>query len=160
MAETQGGGGLGAALAKIPSGVSVATATHEGRSAGLLASWIQQISFEPPMVCLAVRRGRPIEPVIDGSGKFVLNVVGEGGTAVFKRFSRGVAPGQPAFEGTEVEQSDAGPVLAECIAHLACRVVGKHPAGDHHLYVAEVTGGDATPFVKPHVHLRDNGFSY
>ncbi len=41
---------LAAAVAKIPSGLAVLTATHKGRSTGMLASWVQQASFEPLML--------------------------------------------------------------------------------------------------------------
>jgi flavin reductase (DIM6/NTAB) family NADH-FMN oxidoreductase RutF len=151
---------IGAALAKIPSGTSIATATHEGKSTGLLASWIQQVSFEPPMVCMAVKKGRPIEGLLDARRRFVLNVVGEGGQSVFKHFSKGFAPTENAFEGLNVEQGDAGTILTDCIAHLECTVVGKHETGDHYLYVAEVTDGAAQASARPHVHVREIGFSY
>ena len=148
------------ALAKIPSGVSIATATKEGKSTALLASWIQQVSFEPPMICMAVKKGRPIEPLLDATKKFVVNVVGEGGAGIFKRFSKGFAPSEKAFEGLNVTQCSAGPILTDCIAHLECTVTAKYEAGDHNLFVAEVIGGAARAGAKPHIHVRQTGFSY
>ncbi len=157
---TQSNEGIGIALAKIPSGVSIATATNGGQSTGLLASWIQQVSFTPPMVCLAVKTGRPIEALIDGAGRFVINVIGEGDATVMKHFSKGFALQENAFEGLEIENREAGPVLKDCIAHLACKVVAKHEAGDHQLYLGEATAGTGDPAGKPWTRVRESGFSY
>ncbi len=160
MADNPASESVDIALGRLPSGVSVATATHQGGSTGMLASWVQQVAFKPPMVCLAIKKGRPIEPIIDGSGKFVLNMIGEDSSAMFRRFSRSVAPGENAFAGLEVQQREAGVVLKECIGHLACTVTAKHDAGDHNVYLAEVTAGCADPQAKPYVHLRNTGRSY
>ncbi len=112
------------------------------------------------MICLAVKKGRPIEPIIDRSGKFVLNIVGEDNSAMFRKFARSAAPGQDAFAGLEVQRREAGVVLEDCIGHLACKVTAKQEAGDHNLYLAEVTAGQAERQTKPYVHLRNTGFSY
>ncbi len=160
MANNPAPESVGIALGRIPSGASIATATHQGDSTAMLASWVQQVSFEPPMICLAVKKGRAIESIIDGSGKFVLNIVGEDNSAMFRKFSRSVAPGQDAFAGLEVQRREAGVVLEDCIAHLACKVTAKQEAGDHNLYLAEVTAGQAEGQAKPYMHLRNTGFSY
>ncbi|MCP4248132.1 MAG: flavin reductase family protein [bacterium] len=160
MSDGQSPEAIGIALAKIPSGAAIATASHDGKSAGMLASWIQQIAFEPPMVCLAVKHGRPIEAVIDAAGTFVLNFVGQGGQKIFGQFARSAAPSENAFEGLDVEYRPAGPVLGDCIGHLACEVTSKHAAGDHHLYLAKVTAAQADADAEPYVHHRTSGLSY
>ncbi|MFQ5490935.1 MAG: flavin reductase family protein [Phycisphaerae bacterium] len=151
---------LGVALGRVPSGVSIATASFEGRSAGMMASWIQQAAFEPPMITLAVKQGRPIEPLIDGAGRFVLNLVGQDAGSLFKTFSKGVPPGENAFDATPHTLCPSGPVLSEAIGHLECKVFAKHRAGDHDLYLAEVTDGQADGQAQPFVHVRKSGFSY
>lgn len=151
---------LGLALGRIPSGVSIATATHQGQSAGMMASWIQQAAFEPPMVSVAIKQGRAIESLIDGSGRFVLNLVGQEAGSLFKTFSKGVAPGENAFEGTPHTLCESGPVLAEAIGHLECKVAAKHQAGDHFIYLAEVIAGRADADAQPFVHIRKSGYSY
>ena len=51
---------VGKALGRIPSGVFVLTAVHENRRDAMLASWVQQVGFDPPAVSIAVAKGRPI----------------------------------------------------------------------------------------------------
>src|SRR5690554_1181470 len=60
------------ALGQIPSGCFVMTAAHGGKATGILASWVQQASFDPPMVTVAVKHGRPIQELLESSGHFVL----------------------------------------------------------------------------------------
>ena len=74
------------AVAKIPSGVAVLTAADAGTSTGMLASWMQQAAFEPLMVTVCVKAGRPIETLVAASRSFVLNVLGENPTDMFKHF--------------------------------------------------------------------------
>ena len=160
MSDGQSTEAIGIALAKIPSGAAIATASHDGKSAGMLASWIQQVAFEPPMICLAVKRGRPIEAVIDAAGTFVLNLVGQGGQKIFGHFGRTAEPSENAFEGLDVAYRPAGPVLSDCMGHLACEVTAKQAAGDHQLYLANITAAQADADAKPYIHRRATGLSY
>jgi flavin reductase (DIM6/NTAB) family NADH-FMN oxidoreductase RutF len=147
-------------LGQIPSGCFVLTARHADQSTGILASWVQQAAFEPPAVTVAVKAGRPIQPLIEASGQFVLNLIPEDRGPMFRHFGKGFAPGEPAFEGLPTRQESAGVVIESCIAHLGCRVVTTADIGDHRIYVAEVIGGALHADAKPYVHLRTNGFGY
>src|SRR5687768_64119 len=91
--------GVGRALGQIPSGGSILTARDGERVTGMLASWVQQASFESPAITVAVRHGRPVQELIEASGHFVLNLIGEDRGPMFKHFSRGFGPDEPAFQG-------------------------------------------------------------
>ncbi len=148
------------AVARIPSGVAILTARYESDSTGMLASWIQQASFSPLMVSVCVKRGRPIESLIDRANSFVLNVLGEDPKEMFKHFGRGFAPGQPAFTGVESRVTDYGVRLDAAIASMECRLVSKTEAGDHTLLLGEVVDGDGDATVRPFVHLRKTATGY
>lgn len=149
-----------AAIGRIPSGCFILTAEHAGRSTGVLASWVQQTSFDPPLVTAALRPGRPIVELIEGSRGFVINVIGDPPTAMFKQFGKGFTLEQDAFVGVAIEQTSSGPRILSCPAYLVCRLRDRVSAGDHDLFVGEVIGGDGDPAVRPYVHLRGNGLSY
>ncbi len=151
---------VGLALGRIPSGCSILTVTHAGRSTALLVSWIQQASFDPPCITVCVKRGRPAAPLIDASGKFVLNVIGEDPTPMFRRFAKGFTLDEDAFAGLHTEPTPFGPLIDECIAHLGCRVLQKVPVGDHDIYAAEVLAAHVLDRQSPYVHLRTTGLSY
>ena len=151
---------IGLAIGRIPSGCSILTVQHAGRSTGMLVSWVQQVAFNPPSVCVGVKQGRPAAMLIEGSKRFVLNVVGEDPKPMFKRFGKGFSLEQDAFAGLPTEPSEFGPIITECIAQLGCRVTQKVTVGDHDLYIAEVCNARAPSGAKPYVHLRNNGLSY
>lgn len=147
-------------LGQIPSGCYVLTAAHGELASGLLVSWVQQASFEPPMITVALRQGRPIGTLVEASGCFVLNQIPENPLPLFRHFGRGFDLDQPAFEGLRTEPDPHGVVLRDCPSFLACRVVRWMDCGDHRLYVAEVVGGRSRSDARPYVHLRSSGFNY
>ena len=59
-AATDPSDALAAALGRIPSGLFVLTATSGGAETGMLASWVQQCSFDPPQVTVAVNKERDV----------------------------------------------------------------------------------------------------
>src|SRR3954454_13606606 len=105
--------GLGQALGRIPSGLYILTVRHGARSTGMLASWVQQAGFEPPMLTVAVKRDRFVGDWIEASGRFVLNQLATGSKALIRHFGRGFDPDADAFEGLALRDDAAGgPVLA------------------------------------------------
>lgn len=152
---------IGAALGRITSGAFVVTATNEGTHSAMLASWVQQASFDPPMVTLCVKVDRAFRATLEATGRFTVNIVGQDSSeACFRHFGRGFAPGEDAFEGVETRDAATGPILADAVAHLECTVVDQVESGDHRLYVARVDAGRGRDDAKPYVHHRKSGFSY
>lgn len=151
---------IATALGRIPSGLAILTAAHDGRSTGMLASWIQQASFDPLMVSVCVKRDRPIETLIDGSGRFVLNIVGADDKGALKHFGKGFGPDENAFEGQAAAEHESGVILESAIAHVMCTVSAKVAAGDHHLYLGEAQDGAAVAEAQPFVHVRKSAVCY
>ncbi len=149
------------ALGRIPSGCSILTVVAGDRRTGVLVSWVQQAAFEPPMVSVGVKKGRPVESLIDESKQFVLNLLGENPSAMFKHFGRGFALEDEAFAGLAVETVPGGVAIPDRVARLSVAVRHKVDAGDHWLYVGEIIDADGgADGAKPYVHLRKNGLSY
>jgi flavin reductase (DIM6/NTAB) family NADH-FMN oxidoreductase RutF len=153
---------LAAALGRIPSGLFVLTARRGDAETGMLASWVQQCSFDPPQVSVALGRGRDLSAWLTDGAVFTLNILGEGQKRLLSHFGKGFALGEPAFEGVEVErQGGEAPVLTAALAHLTCRVVGRCPAGDHDLIIGRVLAGRVHHTDgRPHVHVRKSGSHY
>ena len=152
---------LAAALGRIPSGLFVLTARHGERETGMLASWVQQCSFDPPLITAAVKKGRDILHWLADGRSFVLNVLPEGAKSLIGHFGKGFELHQPAFEGLKVTRDrESAPILQIAHAYLACRVENSVDAGDHVLIVGRVVAGAVLNPGHPTVHVRKNGFKY
>ena len=152
---------IGVAVGRIPSGCSILTVEHAGRSSGVLVSWVQQAAFAPPSISVCVKRSRPIIELMEASKRFMLNVIGEDPTAMFRHFGRGFTLDEDAFKGLQTTQTEFGPMIDGCIAHLGCRVTQRIAVGDHDLYVAQVVASVVVVVgAKPYTHLRTTGLSY
>jgi len=154
--------GLSQALGRIPSGLYILTAYFGDRSTGLLASWVQQAGFDPPMLTMAVQLARFIADWIRASGRFTLNQLATGSKALIRHFSRGFEPDSPAFEGIPLRHdAKGGPVLAAALAFLDVELVAQLVEGDHQIFLGRIGAGNVLhPDAEPFVHVRSNGFHY
>jgi flavin reductase (DIM6/NTAB) family NADH-FMN oxidoreductase RutF len=152
---------LGAALGRVPSGIFVVTVRHDGRETAMLASWVQQCSFKPPRVSMAVQPGREIIKLFQADARIAINILESSQTDMVAHFGKGFAPGDDAFRGLEVfREADKAPVLAEALAALDVRLIDRFSAGDHDLFVLEIVAGRVLDEGQPMVHVRKNGLHY
>jgi flavin reductase (DIM6/NTAB) family NADH-FMN oxidoreductase RutF len=152
---------LAAAVGRSPSGLFVVTARNGRAETGMLASWVQQCSFDPPQVSVAVRRDREVIAWLTPGAPLTVNILDATQTDMIVHFGRGFPLGAPAFEGLDVERPDgAPPVLSDALAYLDCRVAERLPAGDHDLFIARVVGGRVLSEGQPMVHVRKSGLHY
>ncbi len=150
-----------AALGRVPSGLFVLTVRAGGKETGMLASWVQQCSFQPPRVSVAVAKDRWVLPELAEGAAFAVNVLPEGEKKLVAHFGKGFGPDEPAFTGLEVTHSGDGiPVLTAAHAHLECRVSGRHEVGDHVLVIGTVVGGRVHHDARPATHVRRSGAHY
>jgi flavin reductase (DIM6/NTAB) family NADH-FMN oxidoreductase RutF len=148
-------------LGRIPSGIYILTIGQGERTTGMLASWVMQAGFAPPMVTVAVRQGRYVANWLKDGEPFVLNCVAQDQKHLLKHFGAGFEPGQPAFEGLVTKVAPNGvPTLAEALGHLECRPGSHIDSGDHHIFLAEITGGVLHHEAPPMVHIRKTGAHY
>jgi flavin reductase (DIM6/NTAB) family NADH-FMN oxidoreductase RutF len=152
---------LAAALGRIPSGLFVLTFRHGKQETAMLASWIQQCSFEPPQIVIAMNEKRFVLEWLKEGSPIAVNILGEGQKDLMSHFGKGFEPGQPAFDGIALDRNhDGSATLRDAHAVLDCRVAGKHAAGDHVLIVARVVAGKVQHEGRPGVHIRRSGSHY
>ena len=136
-------GNVRKALEKLEYGAYVITAHHGNDRGGIFANLVTQVSFDPPLVAVAIRKGRPIEAMIAESGAFALNVLSKGQMDLVHRFVRRSEPGEDRFAGVAVEVKATGsPILSDALAYLDCRLLTSYAPGDHTLFIGEVVDGD------------------
>lgn len=152
---------MAAALGRVPSGLFILTARHAQSETGMLVSWVQQCSFEPPLLSIALQSKRDIVSWLKDGASFTLNILDATQTDMIAHFGKGFATGQPAFEGLDIERFEAGNVvLSEALAYLDCLVHGRFAAGDHDLVLGRVVAGRVLGEGSPMVHVRKSGVHY
>jgi len=162
---------VGVALGRIPSGLFVVTWRGQDDAAGaadraMLASWIMQGGFVPPLITIAVGATRDLLAAIDQCTPFVVNVLGESQRSLVGRFGKPAAPGDDPFAGMAVNRSPSGnAVIPEAIAWLECQAVTQAGGsggqmGDHVIILARVLAAGTGPEQPPLVHVRKNGLRY
>lgn len=152
---------IASVLGSIPSGLFVVTVRNGHEKGAFLASWIQQTSFYPPMITMAMSKDRPIGNWFSQNRLFGIHVLSDHHKKLLKHFAN--PPQDPAkvFDGLATHPSLLGvPVLTESLSLLECKVTKTLSTGDHDLIVGEVVEAHEFEKAKPRVHIRKNGFQY
>ena len=149
---------VGKALGKVASGLYVVTTKFEDKEDAVLASWVNQCSFEPPAITIALATLRSARLLVEASEAFIVNVLPKEDMALLKYFSR---PPEEIFKGVKTRKGFNGiKILSDAVSYLECEVAHSMQAGDHVLYVGEIVGGKNLKGGDPYIHVRDNGFNY
>jgi flavin reductase (DIM6/NTAB) family NADH-FMN oxidoreductase RutF len=152
---------LASALGRIPSGVFVLTAARDGVETGMLSSWVQQCSFQPPLISIVIQRGRPIADFLSNDAVFTLNILEAAQTDMIAHFGKGFTLKDDAFQDIDIQRAAPhGPILQEALGYLFGKVRDRLSTGDHDLFLAEVTAGCLLDEGQPMVHIRKNGLHY
>ncbi len=152
---------IGRSLGRIPRGVAILTTFFEAKPCAMLASWFQQAGFEPPLISVAIKKGRPVEEVIQSAEQFVLNILHTGQKDMLGHFGKGFGPGEDPFQGMETETHQTGiPILKHCLCFLECKLRHVYDSGDHHLFIGEILYAGSAEDGQPMVHVRRSGFNY
>jgi flavin reductase (DIM6/NTAB) family NADH-FMN oxidoreductase RutF len=134
------------------TGVTVVTATHDGRQYGMTVNSFTSISLEPPLVSVALKRLTHTYELVEASGEFSVTIL----SAYQKELSDRFAGKQPEikdrFDGVPTETlTITAPLIKGGMAYFNCRVVNSMPAGENTLFVAEVIAargeGEGNPLV-------------
>ena len=150
---------MGKALGRVASGLFVITAKCGDKEDAVLASWVNQCSFEPPAVTIALGTVRPARLLVEGSNAFIVNVLGKETNGLLKHFSK--PPEEDIFKGIKTRKGLQGiRILSDAVSYLECEVVNSVFSGDHVLYIGEIVNGKLLKGGDPYIHVRTNGFSY
>jgi flavin reductase (DIM6/NTAB) family NADH-FMN oxidoreductase RutF len=132
------------ALRRVASGVTVVTVDADGVRHGTTVSAAVTISRQPLVLGLCLSLGSSFGEMVRHSPDFSVNVLSRSQAAVARRFARpDRTPGDLQFDGLRwwADPLTGAPLLADAVAHLSCRTLGRHRVGDHDLLLAEVVDG-------------------
>jgi len=142
------------AIGQFATGVTVVTTLDGGRPAGITVNALASVSLHPPLVVVALDRGRFIVPALAATRRYAVNVLAEEQLALSDCFAGAdVTPDRDAFCGAAWHPGALGlPVLDGSIATLECEVVETVDVGDHALWIGrveavEIPGPDRHPLL-------------
>ncbi|MFE1106786.1 flavin reductase family protein [Streptomyces rochei] len=132
---------LRSAFRRHAAGVAVITARGEAGRVGFTATSLTSVSTAPPLLSFGIGTGSSSWPVVSEAEYVGVHVLGEHQEDLAATFARS---GADRFaEPTAWRDGPEGvPVLDGVLAWLVCRIVGRVPAGDHRVVLAEVLLGD------------------
>ncbi|RLB40238.1 MAG: flavin reductase [Deltaproteobacteria bacterium] len=130
------------ALSKMAYGIYVLTTKSMGHINGMIASWVCQVSHDPPLILVAVHPNRRTHAMLLDSKSFVLHILSSEQKDLMSRF-KGPDP-EAKFEGLHWEAGSTGcPILKQCVAYLECNIKETYRPGNHTLFVGEIINGAA-----------------
>ncbi len=127
-------------MGKFATGVTVITTMHRGTIHGMTANGFLSVSLRPPLVLVSLGRCRMGE-MLPRTKRYGVSVLGHDQ----KHFAAHFAAQKESPTPPEFSFHDNVPLLDGALAHLVCRVVDVHTAGDHELWIGEIE----------HLHERD-----
>ena len=135
-------------MAHMTYGIYVLTTRYTDTLNGMIASWVSQVSYDPPLIMVAVHPNRFSHDLLEKSGLFALHILARHQTDLIAQFKGPDAASKFAsiawYEGVT-----GCPILADCIGSLECRIRQTLAPGNHTLFIGEavnaVFNGETTP---------------
>ena len=120
-------------MGRFATGVTVVTTAHRDTIHGMTANAFLSVSLRPPLVLVSLGRCRMSE-MLPRTGRYGISVLASDQQHFAAHFAgQRVSSVEPEF----VVQGEL-PLLAGALAHVGCKVVDVHPAGDHVLWIGSV----------------------
>jgi len=153
----------GDSLRLLSNGLYVLTTCLSDTFHAVTVSWVSQVSFQPPLVMVAIQRNSHLAHAVRKAHRFAVNILGADQEALAEKFFA-------HFTSPVDEQSLAGlsfrsgagrcPLLTDAMAWLECRLAAEPPVpGDHVLMLGEVTAAGIRRPGRPMV-LWETPWSY
>jgi flavin reductase (DIM6/NTAB) family NADH-FMN oxidoreductase RutF/DNA-binding IclR family transcriptional regulator len=124
-------------LSTFVTGVTVITTRDaDGLPQGVTANSFNSVSLDPPLVLWSQGLHARSFAAFQGAERFAVNILAEDQIAISTRFAKA---GEDKFGPTATREGLGGvPLIEGCAAHLECRRVAAHPAGDHMIFIGQV----------------------
>ncbi|MGH7720382.1 MAG: flavin reductase family protein [Gemmatimonadaceae bacterium] len=127
----------------------------------MTVNWVTQVSFEPPLLAVAVENESRSLPLLRAARAFALSMFPAGARALAGKLGRSSANVPNKLEGVAHHPGPAtgAPILDDATGWLECRVIAEQPTGDHVLMIAEVVEAGVSNDTET-LTLKETGFRY
>ncbi|MFN8162618.1 MAG: flavin reductase family protein [Solirubrobacterales bacterium] len=126
-----------AAMAKMPTGVTIVTAGGAEGPAGATANAVCSLSIEPMLMLACLDRGSRTLLTVQAADRFGISVLHEGQEPIARSFAT-KAPVAEKWAGVAWTERDGVPAIDDALVWLACDLRDVVAAGDHVIVTGEV----------------------
>lgn len=151
------GGGHGellrAVMRRVASPVTVVTAGGGGAPRGATIGSFTSASLHPPLISFNVQKGSGLHAALLAADAFAVHLLGDDQADLAEQFALPDLTSEAQFRGVPYAWAggDAPPLLDGVVGVIRCRRWAVHDAGDHSLFLGEVTlveeGREARPLL-------------
>jgi flavin reductase (DIM6/NTAB) family NADH-FMN oxidoreductase RutF len=113
--------------------IGVSDGTHQN---AFTASWVMQVSFNPPLLAISINPEHYSYQLLQAGGVCTVNVLGQDQYAIAEHFGRSAKDKMSGFQWQK--GSTDAPVLSESLVYFDCQVSHYTDAGDHKIAVCKV----------------------
>ena len=141
------------ALSHFATGVTVITVDHgDGQVHGMTANAFASVSLDPLLVLVCISRSARTHGFVHLQKRFGINVLGEQQEEWARYFAQVEQDPQTGRSlGIKFSRTLQGtPMLQGSLAHLDCKLVEAHEAGDHTIFlgsVEQIETGEGEPLL-------------
>jgi len=123
------------ACGRFATGITIVSTQIGDEIHGMTANGFMSVSLEPPLILVSIGKKAKSHELITQSGSYGVSILSASQQPLSNHFA-----GRPD-ENLEVPWEELGgnPVIAGSLAQISAKVVDAHEAGDHTLFIAEVT---------------------
>jgi flavin reductase (DIM6/NTAB) family NADH-FMN oxidoreductase RutF len=143
------------AARKFASGVTVATASHDGLTYAITATAFCSLSIDPPLVLLAVKTSGKLLPMVRQARHFGVSVLNDGQHAIGQWAAiSGRVPERDLTISETIRASTGAPLLAGSAAWFDCELQSLDEHGDHTILVGLVVDAWADDTAQPLIYFQ------
>lgn len=150
------------ALRAINYGLYVLTAVDGDEHSAAGVNWVTQVSFEPALIAVGVKADSDSHRIIQNTGSFAVNVLGDEQFDIGKSFFRPTEASGNKLNGFEFEPGPAtgSPLLVDLPYWFEATVTDTIARGDHTVFIAEVVSAGVRDDSVTPLLLRSTGLNY
>jgi len=129
------------ALKKLTTGIYIVTSKQGPEINGMVASWVSQVSFAPPLIMVAIKKERYSHGMIEEGKVFAVNILSAEQHELIPAFKGKNNPAEKFLHTPHEPKNTGAPIIKDALAYLDCKLVEQFTPGDHTLFIGEVVEG-------------------
>ena len=148
------------ALRMIPYGLQVLGVSDGTEMDVASINWTTQVSFQPPLVVVGVKKDSKPFGILKKGKKFALSFLESGQRDQAYAFFKSVAPENGKFGNYAYETAETGcPIISDAASWVEGNVLSIDETGDHAAVICRVTNAGVKHEAKP-LTLAELGVNY